>query len=186
MMMRTFVRLAAVVLPAVVLSVDKASAQIFHIEGEITDGAFFVPDPGGGPDIVFHDFPAAYTGIFNYQPASSLATFEFTPDTGGPTATQTIPENLFAGVLQNDAAALVVDYLTSPLQAFMTSFDLTLDKATGQGQWEWRDLCLVCDRSVDPFAQATITSYRIIPEPSALALLAMLFVLATLSLMRRV
>jgi len=175
---RNFAQLAAVVLPACMLSLDPASAQIFHLEGEITNGAFFVPDPGGGPDIVFRNFPVAYAGIFNNQPASSLATFEFIPDTGGPTATQTIRENLFPGVLRNDAATLVVDYLTSPPQAFMTSFDLTLDKTTGQGSWEWHDLCLVCDRSVDPFAQATITSFRIIPEPSTLV-----FAIATFSLL---
>ena len=60
---------------------------------------------------------------------------------------------------QNDESTLIVDY-ASPPQAFMTFFELTLDKTTGQGHWQWFDMCLVCDRIVDPFAKATITSFR--------------------------
>jgi hypothetical protein len=101
----------------------------------------------------------AYEAAFSYDAAEGVAMFYFTPLVDDLDGTQLIDENLFPGVVRNDASALVVDF-NPPLKHLMNFVDLSLDKSTGQGAWSWFEDCAVCDRILNPFARATITSYR--------------------------
>ena len=141
-----------------------------------------------------------YVGTFTYEPQAGLALFELSIescDVRGPCllevdletgmsrvvsdpTTFRLEHNLFPGVVRNDAAALVVDY-ASPREPerWVTSFELTLDKLTGQGEWRWSEgpplVCSgnVCAPSVPgALAFATITSFRVVPEPGGAALVA--------------
>ncbi len=148
-------------------------SQSIHLEGEIVDGIFLEQDSNGmalSPATLFDDFPAPYTAIFHYEPASALAGFEFTASFGGPPMGHEVRGNIFPGVHRNDAAALVIDFdeVDGP---FVTSFELMLDKTTGQGAWDWSEDCLVCDFIFGPpSASATITGFRVVPEPASLAM----------------
>jgi hypothetical protein len=173
MMTRTIVLGAAML-----LSARAAPAQqIYQLEGQITDALFLFPPASAGITGTVSEFPTPYTGTFNYDPANAWATFEFTATIHGEFATRGIGVNLSPGVVQNDAAALVVEYNTSP-QIFRTAFALSLDKSTGQGEWQWAETCLPCtgvpSAAVDliglPYARATITSYRVVSEPTSLAI----------------
>jgi hypothetical protein len=132
--------------------------ELVLVEGQITEGGFFV-SPEGPPFHVAPGSPVAYEGAFSYDAVDGVATFYFTPLVDDIDGTQLIDANLFPGVLQNDDAALVVDF-DPPLQTLMNFFELSLDKATGQGEWSWFEDCVVCDRALNPFARATITSFR--------------------------
>lgn len=142
----------------IVLAYPALGSQVTVLEGQISEGGLYLQDAGGVYQ-VFRDFPAAYEAEFYDQPESARATFRFTLVDEGPQATQTIEANLYPGVVQNDSEALVIDYDSSS-GPFITRFDLELDKTTGTGKWEWYDLCLVCDRILDPYGKATITSFR--------------------------
>jgi hypothetical protein len=144
-------------LAACLASATAASSELVFLEGEITEGGFFVsPD---GPPFVIRDFPIQYTATFSYDAAIAVATFQFTPLIDDLDTTQVIRENLFPGVLRNDDEALAVDYEPS-INFIMNNFELTLDKTTGLGGWRWLETCAVCDRAFDPFANATITEFR--------------------------
>src|SRR3990172_9261602 len=142
-------------------------AATYRLEGQIT-GGFLVHDFPVPPIAV--PFPVPYTGVFDYQPQLAQATFEFTADMSPlPPIHVLVGENLFDSVLQEDAAALVVDF--SDPGVFYKYFDFNLNKSTGLGNWELTQGCLVCDFSISPpNAIATITSYSVIPEPAALTL----------------
>jgi hypothetical protein len=154
---------------ALVLLSDPLLAVTYRLNGEITDGVLPFPPDIIVPAVVV-PFPIPYSGVFDYQPLLSLASFEFTPSF--PPLTYTVDENLFSAVVQEDAAALVVNF--SKPDAFFKTFQLSLDKSTGQGFWQFHQGCLVCDFVTPlPNADATITSYSVIPEPGALALLSL-------------
>jgi hypothetical protein len=133
-------------------------SQVTLLEGQIDEGGLYLQDAGGNYR-VFQDFPAPYVAEFYYQPDIARATFRFTLVDEGPRATQTIQDNLIPGVLQNDNMKLEVayDFSSGPT---ITRFDLELDKATGAGEWNWFDLCLVCDRVIDPYSKATNAAFR--------------------------
>ena len=138
------------------------SAATYRINGEITSGLFIYDFP---VPPIYVPFPVPYTGVFDYQPELSLATFEFTADMSPlPPFHVDVGENLFSSVLQEDAAALVVDF--DRTANFFKRFDLNLNKSTGLGTWELVEGCLSCDYSIHPpNATATITSFSVIPEP---------------------
>jgi hypothetical protein len=93
-------------------------------------------------------------------------------------STYRLDRNLFDGIVQNDADGLVIEY-TSPRQPgeWVTSFALTLDKTTREGEWRWShgpaNVCVgdVCAPSVPPNeAGGTISGFRGVPEPESLVL----------------
>ncbi len=150
-------RLLAIV--AVWLAANSSRAvELILFEGQLTEGGFYV-SPDGPPYQVLPESPVAYEAAFSYDAAEGVATFYFTPLVDDLDGTQLIDENLFPGVVRNDASALVVDF-NPPLKHLMNFVDLSLDKSTGQGAWSWFEDCAVCDRILNPFARATITSYR--------------------------
>jgi hypothetical protein len=137
--------------------------DVFLLEGQITDASLYVRSDTNPhesyPFYITPGFPVSYTAVFSYDAIGEVATFNFTPLVDDIEGTQLIDENLFPGVLRNDDAALVVDF-EPPIQSLMNFFELTLDKATGAGEWRWSETCPVCDRILDPTARATITSFR--------------------------
>ena len=151
--------LRTTLLAAVCLAPSAAAAsELIFLKGELTEGAFFAF--GEAQPVIFDDFPVPYTATFSYQPEIAQAAFYFIPlAEGGEPEPQRIFENLFPGVQRSDAEALVVDH-DPPVAGFMDLFDLTLDKTTGEGAWQWYNQCLICDRWFDPSAKATITEFR--------------------------
>jgi hypothetical protein len=153
MSIRTLGFLAACLAPAAA-----TGSELVLLQGQLTGGSIVI-STGDGPYELLEGFPVPYTGIFAYDPVTASAAFQFTPLIAGSPPTHLIRDNLFPGVLQNDAQKLLVDY-DPPLAAFMQFFELDLDKTNGQGHWQWNESCAVCDRIFDPSAQATITSFR--------------------------
>ena len=127
-----------------------ASGEVLRVEGEILGVEMFLFDQVEGPllEYPFDRGPVPYVGKFTYEPQVGLALFEISIDSceaGGlcmleidletgmsqlvrnPT-TFRLARNLFAGVVRNDAAALVVDY-KSPRrpEEWVSSFDFSLD-----------------------------------------------------------
>jgi len=153
-----------ILLAAAWLTCSGAAAQeLLLLEGQITSGQLVHPR-GSGPYSLIEEFPVPYTAVFNYQPSIQLATFEFRPIVDGQANPQFVEDNLFPGVVRNDPLALVVDYTTQPISIFIETFDLSLDKTTGQGAWEWREDCLICDQAFTPSATATITGFKPLDE----------------------
>jgi hypothetical protein len=197
--------LVVAVLVAWSLLVATTAGEVLHVEGQIlgaslpwSDRLF---DERDGPLLGFpvHLAPVPYSGILWVNAQRSLASFQVSIDscfaeadycfsavdleTGHiervsvPT-TYRLAANLFASVVRNDAASLVIDY-TSPLQPekWTTSFALALDKTTGKGEWRWsRGPAIVCteDRCAPSVpgeeACGAITRFRVVPEPTSLAL----------------
>ena len=169
-----------------------AASQVFELTGEITGGMFLGPFPVDFNDPpVTPEFPIPYTALLTYQPEISQARFEFTADDGGvpihhivgSVVGESSTGNIFPGIEQFDAAAILVDYLSSPA-AFITSFDLALDRATSQGSWQWHEECPVCFAAL-PAANATITSFRLVPEPNAAVYALLVLVAPWARLIRR-
>lgn len=154
-------------------SACSAAAQVFELSGEITDGQFLGPFP-----VDFNEpfqpapFPYPYTGLLTYDPVNSSARFQFTANVGGVPVEHFVGSvvdeidhsNIYPGIQQFNATAILIDF-QSPISAFITSFDMSVDRATGQGMWQWQEDCPVC-LAVLPAASATITSFRLVPEPS--------------------
>jgi hypothetical protein len=171
----------------VVASAAGVAGQVIHLEGQIVGGqGGFLLHPL--PYMPFGGLPVPYRGVFTYEPGGSRATFELTVGTGlesWPSA-DLFATNIFDGVVQNDATTLFVD-LTSPPASWITSFELMLDKTTGQGQWYWREFQpLACTPTVcAPGGEAvpggsnawgTITAFREVPEPGTIAMAVVLLV----------
>jgi hypothetical protein len=179
----------------------QARGEVLRVEGEILGVEFFLFDEVEGPLVAYPigRGPMPYVGTLTYEPESALAKFEVSIDscpvgagcmyqidleTGVVQAVPTtfrLARNLFAGVVRNDAAALVIDY-TSPRMPpeWETSFDLSLDKLTGQGEWRWSEAPpVLCDEhSCAPSvpgasASGTITSVRVVPEPRGVMMVAL-------------
>jgi hypothetical protein len=187
------------------LLVTAAAGEVLHVEGEILGASlpwsYRLFDQRDGPLLGFpvHLAPVPYSGVLRVDAQRSLASFQVSIDscfaeaaycysavdleTGNiqnvstPT-TYRLAANLFAGVVRNDAFALVIDY-TSPLrpEEWTTSFALALDKTTGQGEWRWshgpanvcaEDLCAPSVRGEE--ASGAITGFRVVPESASLAL----------------
>jgi hypothetical protein len=164
-----------------------AAAKEIHMAGELLQGIFLRPP--GAPD---RAFPVPYSAVFVHEP--EFATFTFTADFGAWTATQTVvglgpagySSNLLPGILQDDAEALRIEFRVSPPIPSETpppfpdtTFTLDLNKALGQGQWQW---CSACGSHDLPILQAagTITSFREVPEPATITLALTLVVAAAI------
>jgi hypothetical protein len=149
-----------------------AAGQAFYLEGQIVGGERgfevhplqFIP---------FDSLPVFYSGTFTFEPGSTGATFELKVGTGlgnWPSSDLFATNNSLSGVVQNDAAGLFVALSSLP-EPWITTFELTLDKTTGQGQWRWSEAQqLVCTPTVcapgvpGSDARATITAFREVPE----------------------
>jgi hypothetical protein len=187
------------------LLVTAAAGEVLHVEGQILGASLpwsdRVFDEREGPLLGFpvHLAPVPYSGILRVDAQRSLASFQVSVDScfaeadyrlsavdletgnienvSAPT-TYRLAANLFAGVVRNDTAALVIDY-TSPVrpEEWTTSFALTLDKTTGSGEWRWSHgpaiVCAgdICAPSVPgEEARGAITGFRVVPESASLAL----------------
>ena len=150
-----------------------AAGEAFYLEGEIRsafDWNRVLLNTEGGP--------LTYRGVFTYDLASSRAAFEISVLGGWP-STDLLSSKLFDGTVENYPAQLVVDLdsLPAPL-AWNTSFELVVEKATGQGEWFWSEspqqACTptVCAPSLPPStAVGTITAFRAVPEPGSFAMM---------------
>jgi hypothetical protein len=111
---------------------SRAQSETIRVEGQIFDGMFLVLDGGIRP---FDGYPIPYSGIFGIEP--QRATFQFTTPIGTPSPTQVLVDQLFDGISRNDAELLEVsawgDPGPRPMQSLTFSFNLALDKTSGQG-----------------------------------------------------
>ena len=142
----------------------------------------------------------SYRAVFTYLPAQHEAYFSYTgisclgcpqannsstqPDSplagvasAAAEGASDIPVNLFFAVEQNDARALVIHYPppSTALSPVAVQFDLTLDKQLANGNWSYFNAgCLTCLPLVDASnVEASISGFRVIPEPAS-ALLVLL------------
>lgn len=176
-MCRILVLLSVVLFPSL-----SQAAQQFKVSGEIITAQFLGPFP-----VDFNEpapavpFPIPYDALLTYDPLAAEAKFQFTADvngvpidhTVGRVVGETFTGNFYSGIDQFDETTVVVDFLSSPA-AFMTTFELNVDRATGQGSWQWQEACPVCFAAL-PSATATITSFRLIPEPTSATIAALAF-----------
>ena len=172
------------------------AAQQFELKGQITNGASLTSPAVGDtlpvPQPSPLEFPIPYTALLTYEPENGAARFQFSHDFAGVPLEHFVggvvegsfAGNLFGGIQQFDTTAVLIDFLSSP-GTFMTSFDLALNRTTGQGSWNWFEFCPVCF-GFFPAAEATITSYRLVPEPgTALLILSLAVLLGPVRLRRR-
>jgi hypothetical protein len=190
-MPRRLLNIASIVF--LVVPAQVVTGQVFYLEGQILAGQRGV-ELRPRPFFPYEHSPAAYSGTFTYEAGSSQATFELTFDTalGSGQTTDLFASTSFNGVVQNDLTTLAVD-LTSPPEPWIISFALSLDKLTGQGQWNWSEtqpqVCtpFSCAPGVPGSnALATITAFREVPEPGCWLLMGIAgFVLLKTGIRRR-
>lgn len=162
---------------AVALLANTGFCEVFNLAGQITSGTIFVPAEPGNLSSYFtvENFPVDYTAKFSVDPAGQVAGFSFVATYATSPLEHAALANLYPGLVRNDSEKLVVSFNNAFGGGFQTHLDLTLDKATGAGEWEYDHYCPVCDGVFTTFnsAEATITSFSVVPEPQT-ALLAMM------------
>jgi hypothetical protein len=171
---------------AVALFANTGLCEVFNLAGQITNGVIFVPAEAGNLNSYFivENFPIDYTAKFSIDPAGQVAGFTFVATYATSPMEHTAAANLYPGIVRNDSEQLLVNFDNGFGAGFRTHFDLKLNKASGEGEWEYDHYCPVCDGVFTTFnmVEATITSFSVVPEPYT-GLIAM--VLAAGALARR-
>lgn len=148
-------------------------AEVYSLSGQITSGQIFVIDltnSSGPPQSMrpVESFPFNYTAQLTINPAGQVAEFLVTGAHAGLPNQHAVAQNLFPTVAINDTDRLSIDFISpGAVQALL---DLDLNKATGVGEWEYKQTCLACGAAFTGFndVQATITSFSVVPEPHSL------------------
>lgn len=159
----------------------RANGEALYLEGEI-HAAFdwnrlFLTTDGG---------PLVYRGVFAYEANIGRATFEVVIGNGVQKwpSTDLLSGQLYDGIVTADTAGWEVGLTSQPVsEQWKTSFALMLDATNGEGQWYWSegpaDYCtpMGCAPSLPPSTvSATITAFRVVPEPSLTLLMALALV----------
>lgn len=152
---------------AVALLANTGFGEVFNLAGQITNGTIFVPAEPGNLNSYFTvaNFPIDYTAQFSVDSAGQVAGFTFVATYATSPLGHTAAVNLYPGVAQNNSAQLLVNFDTGLGGGFRTKLDLNLNRATGQGEWNYDYYCPVCDGVFTTFnsVEATITSFSVVP-----------------------
>ena len=177
--MRSQTSIFAALSALALLAAPARATFVYELSGQITDAealAFAVingnllssnPEPG--------DLPLPYTATLEVDGGTGLGTIGF--DFGGsftsPTRSYTFDiavDGLPVSVETNDA--ILLEIVDSPTAFDSTAFELTLNKTTGVGSWNWSQSGAVpTSPPGDRSAAATITGAQlVVPEPAAAVL----------------
>ncbi len=175
--------LAAIALSMLVLPAATLYGAIYELEGQVTAGASLFPPVVKDLSIPFNDFGFPAGGFpVDFEARLEIGTeptdwsFEFvlTDDERSVEYGISGSSHLFPrpeGII-NDVVLLprrVAIELQDRSTAFWESFSLNLDLENNTGQWDWGSICLACDLVYPlPAATATVTSIRVVPEPSSM------------------